>query len=430
MGVQNPNSTNYVHPNEPNILNLHKAMEYNALGQPIIRTVVGGGIGGIDAFGRTQVAEPYTLFDSQHRYTENDKFYTTLTGSGSKTHDANASLVNMIVTGSSGDKVVRETDRVFTYQPGKALEIFNTFTMASGATGLRQRVGYFSTTNGVFLEQNDDELYLVLRSYSSGSLTEERIAQDDWNTDTLDGNGKTGITLDITKSQILFIDIEWLGVGTVRAGFVIDGAFVIAHKFHHANSITGTYMTTATLPIRYEIENTGATGVSSTLKHICNTVISSGGFTPTGRSQTVGRGLTYYNLSTAGTFYHLVSIKLKSDRLDDVVIPTDLNIMTDSNQNLQFKLVKNATFGTTLTFTPDSSVDHSITDSSVTDQGTVLLSGYIVNKGEARGFNLEELRRYQLTRTSTADVYSVIVTADNNNTSATGNISWMEPLRG
>ena len=26
MGVQNPNSTSYVHPDEPNLLNLHKAM--------------------------------------------------------------------------------------------------------------------------------------------------------------------------------------------------------------------------------------------------------------------------------------------------------------------------------------------------------------------------------------------------------------------
>jgi hypothetical protein len=430
MGVQNPNSTSYVHPDEPNILNLHKAMEYNALGQPIIRTVAGGGTGGIDAFGRMQVAEPYTLFDSQHRYAENEKFFTTLSGSASKTYDANASLVNMVVSGASGDKVVRETDRVFPYQPGKALEIFNTFTMASGATGLRQRVGYFNDNNGIFLEQANNQLFLVLRSYSSGSLVENRVAQANWNTDTLDGNGNSKITLDVTKSQIQFIDIEWLGVGTVRAGFVIDGAFVIAHKFHHANSITGTYMTTATLPIRYEIENTGATDVSSTLKHICNTIISSGGFSPTGRSVTVGRGLSYYSLPTAGTFYHLVSIKLSSGRLDDVIIPTDVNVMTDSNQNLQFKLVKNATFGTTLSYTAANSIEYSITNSAVTNQGSVLLSAYIVNKGEARGFNLSDLLKYQLTRTSTADVYSIIVTADTNNTNATGNISWMEPLRG
>ena len=38
MGIQNPNSTNYVHNNEPNILNVHKAMDYNQQGQPLLRT--------------------------------------------------------------------------------------------------------------------------------------------------------------------------------------------------------------------------------------------------------------------------------------------------------------------------------------------------------------------------------------------------------
>ena len=38
MGIQNPNSTDYVHNNEPNILNIHKAMDYNQAGQPLLRT--------------------------------------------------------------------------------------------------------------------------------------------------------------------------------------------------------------------------------------------------------------------------------------------------------------------------------------------------------------------------------------------------------
>lgn len=424
MGNRNPNSTNYVHADEPNILNIHKAMEYNALGQPIIRTVSGGGTGGVDAFGRQQVAMPYTLFDSQHRYEENSKFFTVSTGTGTTTYDADASLVNMTVSGVGS--VIRETTQVFTYQPGKALEIFNTFTMSTGTTGLTQRVGYFNDENGVFFEQDDGELYLVLRSKSSGAVVENRVAQADWNVDPLNGNGNSKITLDETKSQIQFIDIEWLGVGTVRAGFVIDGAYVIAHKFHHANGITGTYMTTASLPIRYELTSTGP---SATLKHICNTVISNGGFSPSGYSNTIGRGLTYYTLGTAGTYYHMVSLRLDSARLDDVVIPTSVDVLTDSNTNLEFKIVKNATFATPLSFTANGATDYSLTDSAVTDQGEVLLSGYIVNKGEARGFDASELQKLQLTRTTTADVLSIIVTAESNSSSAAGNISWIEPLR-
>ena len=41
MGNRNPNSTAYVHPDEPNLLNLHKAMEYDPAGKPHIRVSLG-----------------------------------------------------------------------------------------------------------------------------------------------------------------------------------------------------------------------------------------------------------------------------------------------------------------------------------------------------------------------------------------------------
>lgn len=436
MGVRADNSTNYVHSDEPNLLNIHKAMDYNALGQPILRTMqgIGDGFGNADAFGRQKVAEPYTLFDSQHRYAKNDKFWELTATSGTATHDANASLVNMNVTADNGSSVIMESKRVFPYQPGKALEIFATFTMAASATGRRQRVGYFTTNNGVFLEKDGDTVYLVLRSYVSGSLVENRVAQDNWNGNKLNGTGETPITLDLEKSQILFIDIEWLGVGSVRCGFVINGAFILAHTFNHANLITGTYMTTAALPVRYEITNTSATSGAATLKHICSSVIINGGYKPSGKQRTAGRGLTYYTAATAGTFYHLVSIRLDSARLDDVVIPDEYNVMTDSNQNLQYKLVLNATFASSLVFSDHSegTVEYSTTDSAVTAEGTTLTTGYIVNKGEA-GKALMDLNELQLTRdggTSTANILSLICTADNNNVKMTGNIGWFEPMRG
>ena len=432
------NTTSYAHPQETNLLNVHKAMEYNALGQPIIRTVQsssGYEPSGTDAFGRLQVAQPQTLLDSQNVYKENTKFYTVTSGSGSTTFDADASLVDMDVTTASGDEVVKETRRVFPYQPGKALEILCTFCMESAKTNLRQRVGYFGVNNGIFLEQDDDTVYLVIRSKSSGTITENRVAQSNWNVDNLDGTGNSGITLDLTKSQILFIDIEWLGVGTVRCGFVIDGAFVFAHKFHHANTdnvASGTYMTTACLPIRYEITNTGTTASASTLKQICTSVVSSGGYTPRGLNHLAGRGLTYYTLSTSGTFYNLVSVKLDPDYLDDIVIPTEVSVLTDSNLNINFKLVTGATFASSLTFANvTDSVQRSITNTAVTDLGTELATRFVVNKGESRGFTREELEVLQLERDNNGAItLSLIATADTPNAKVTGNISYIEAIRG
>lgn len=432
------NSTSYSHPQETNLLNVHKAMEYNALGQPIIRTVQsssGYEPSGTDAFGRLQVAAPQTLLDSQNVYKENTKFYTVTSGTASTSFDSDASLVDMNVNSASGDEVIKETKRVFPYQPGKALEILATFCFNEPKTNLRQRVGYFGASNGVFLEQDDDTIYLVIRSSSSGSVVENRIAQSNWNVDPLDGTGNSGVTLDLTKSQIFFTDIEWLGVGTVRCGFVINGAFVFAHKFHHANTANlsnGTYMTTACLPIRYEITNTGATSGASTLKQICTSVVSSGGYTPRGIGHVAGRGLTYYTLATIGTFYNLVSIKLDPDYLDDIVIPTEVACLTDSNLNINFKLAVNCTFADTLVFTNNTdSVQSSITNTSVTDQGTVLASRFVVNKGEARAFTREELEVLQLERDNNgAILLSLIATADTPNAKVAGNITYIEAIRG
>ena len=434
------NTTNYTHPQESHLYSMHYAMEYNALGQPIIRTVQsssGSEPSGTDAFGRLQVAAPQTLLDSQNVYKENTKFYTITSGTASTSFDADASLVDMNVNSASGDEVIKETKRVFPYQPGKALEILATFCMEPAKTNLRQRIGYFGANNGVFLEQDDDTVYLVIRSKSSGSVVENRIAQSSWNVDKLDGTGNTGIILDVTKSQILFIDIEWLGVGSVRCGFVIDGAFVFAHKFHHANTSdlnvsNGTYMTTACLPVRYEITNTGATSGASTLKQICTSVISSGGYVPRGLNHVAGRGLAYYTFSSAGTFYNLVSIKLDPDYLDDIIIPTEIAVITDSNLNINFKLVVGATFASALTFTNTTdSVLQSISNQAVTDEGTVLNSRFVVNKGESRGFTREELEVLQLERDNNGAItLSLIATADTPNAKVAGNISFIEAIRG
>jgi hypothetical protein len=149
--------------------------------------------------------------------------------------------------------------------------------MNPAKAGLRQRVGYFGDDNGFFLERAGATVQFVKRTRVTGVVENNIVAQTDWNIDKLDGTGPSLLTLNLDNPQILFIDIEWLGVGTVRMGFVIDGKFVHCHSFHHANQNTspkGAYIQTATLPLRSEIENTSTTASNSTLKIICSTVIS------------------------------------------------------------------------------------------------------------------------------------------------------------
>ncbi len=182
--------------------------------------VVTFGGGNIDAFGRLRIASPFTLFDSQNRYAIDAQFDTSTTGSGSTSHLSNESSVQLSVTTASGDEVIRETKRVFPYQPGKSLLVMETFVFAAQQDNLRQRVGYFGANDGVYLEQNGTDVRFVVRTSTSGSADDTGyVAQANWNVDKLDGTGPSGKTINLTtspKAQILFMDFEWLGVGTVR----------------------------------------------------------------------------------------------------------------------------------------------------------------------------------------------------------------------
>jgi hypothetical protein len=296
-----------------------------------------------DAFGRLRTSTPLTLFDSQNRYAKDPQFDESLSGSATCTHLANESSVAMNVTTVSGDQVVRQSKRVFPYQPGKSLLIMCTFAMAAGATNLRQRVGYFNANNGIFLQQNNNALSLVIRTYTSGSASDTRaVAQADWNGDKLDGSGASGITLDVTKTQIFFIDLEWLGVGTVRCGFIIDGEYIVAHTFNNANSLSSVYMQTAILPVRYEITATGTVAAAKTLKQICSTVISEGGYEQ--KSSLTWARMTTEKTSIGTSFLPLVSIRLKSTNLGAIVIPNGFSFMpTSASDYFEIALIKNPT---------------------------------------------------------------------------------------
>ena len=226
----------------------------------------------LDAFGRQRISGPTSIFDYQAQYDTGPLLWeNNTTGSGTATHNANKSAVDLATTTASGDKVVRVTRQYHRYQPGKSQLILMTFVLEAAQTNLRQRVGYFDDNDGIFLEVENSTINFVRRTSTSGSVVDNEVAQASWNLDTIP-------ELDLTKAQILIIDLEWLGVGSVRVGFVIDGEIRYCHQFRHANVIDSIYMTTANLPVRFEIENTGTVTGTPTLQSICASVISEGGF--------------------------------------------------------------------------------------------------------------------------------------------------------
>jgi len=398
--------------------------------------ITAAGVAG-DAFGRLRTSDPFTLFDSSHRYQDNDLWSTATGVSSDATFNANAGLVDLNVTTTSGGYVTRETKRVFSYQPGKSLLVLSTFVMEPAKDNLRQRVGYYGADNGLYLQLADSTLSFVERSSVTGTLAETLVNQADWNIDKLDGTGPSGKTLDITKAQILWMDIEWLGLGTVRLGFVIDGLFVHCHSFHHANLIESTYITTASLPLRYEIENLDTTAGVSTLKQVCSTVISEGGYELRGRQGAIGTPIsTPRDLAATGVLYPIVSLRLKSspDRLDAIVIPTAASILGDGNNAFfEWRLQSNATTsgGAWASAGTNSSVEYNLSGTS-SSGGFTLAKGYISSTRQSTN-SIDILKaalfQFQLQRNGlagTPEEFSLLVQTKTAGDDVYASIDWEE----
>ena len=372
----------------------------------------------LDAFGRLRVSQPYTLFDAQQRYGLDETFVSNVANGGSVTFVASQSSANLQVTNTIVSFAARETQFVFTYQPGKSLLFLATFVMTEASTGFRQRVGYFGRENGYYFEIAD-QAYMVERSNSTGTVTTVAIPQSQWNIDTLMGTGPSGLTLDKSTSQILWIDIEWLGVGNVRTGFVINGQFIPVHIFQHANYSRFAYITTAVLPVRYEIETVSAGApASSNLIQICSTVISEGGYDPPYRL--FSNISSFSRLMTAKTWYPVCSMRLAPGQLDAVVHIRQIDIVMTSPDVLHWAIWSNVT-ATNLTgeaFVTDPwsktvQIDNSATAIDISSSRRIA-NGIVSSTNQATSPQALDLNKYfsQIGRnsfTQTSDILTLAV---------------------
>jgi hypothetical protein len=308
--------------------------------------------------------------------------------------------------------IIRETKNVFAYQPGKSLLVLASFVMSDGPT--YQRVGYFNSSNGIFVERDSlGDVYIVIRN---NGVDEERIPRSSWNTNKCPG-------LDLTKAQIFWIDIEWLGVGSVRAGFVIDGVFITAHAFHHSNKRSSVYMTTAILPVRYEISGTG------TMKQICASVISEGGYDQKLPLFVHIRGTTNADavlLATAGVVYPIISIRLKSGYFDSIVKLKYIDVLAISNDNITWFLIKNPVLtGASWVSHSNSTLVEIDTSATAMSGGSNIYAGYASQRTTVQ-IPIDDID-FAIGRTHLAsDVITLAMSGFNNNLNIGAMLSWIE----
>lgn len=335
----------------------------------------------IDAFGRGRVSMPYTLGDYKHLYGLDPNFIDYKVNGGDVAFQANQACARLSTTSNSSSIIVHQTKFYHHYMPGKSQVILSSFNFYAATTNVTKRTGYFDDNDGIYLEQaGNGTLTWVVRSYVTGAPTERRSTQSQWSVDKCDGTGPSGFNIDITKTQLMWIDFQWLGVGRVRCGFVHDGQYVLAHEFNNSNNLATVYLSNPNLPVRCEMVNVGTT-TGAFMDQICSTVISEGGYVEAGTDWAV---TNTPRLLTAGSTLPIMAIRLKNtfrtykNRM--IVRMGNLKVFSDG-ENIKWRLIKlpdtsQLTETTWTSVDDDSGVEYNVDATAFTD-GDEIDNGWV-----------------------------------------------------
>jgi hypothetical protein len=316
--------------------------------------------------------------------------------------------------------------------------------LASGGPGtdVRTRFGVFDNAadktavgtdvsgNGYFFQLDGSSLSIVKRSYITGSQVDTVVPQASWNVDPLNGLGPSGITLNPANMNIFWMDMEWLGAGSVRIGIVYNGRFYIAHIFHHANLIATMHTQTATLPVRYEVERTAGAGAFTAYQG-CATAISEGGYNP--RGQIFGQLRTSGISCAAGSWTPLISIRPAISKSRTSILPLHVDSFTTSNQPYAIALIHGVGTYAPVTLTGVSwaaAATNSLAQYDVT--ATAVTGGRIVatalSSSVQREISLAVTDEYLLAASITGQPDTLTLAAQGLGGSATcyGSITWRE----
>jgi hypothetical protein len=249
-------------------------------------------------------------------------------GTATSVHINSSVLMSVLDT---GDIVIRQSRLYCQYQPAKSLVIRMTGVINADNNDIDtiSRLGYFDKHNGLFFEYSNQIMKIVKRNND----VDEIVTQTDWNFDTLDGNGPSGITIPFDKNLIYNIEFAFLGVGVVKMGVYYGGAFYLAHCFFHTD-ILYPYIHTPNLPTRYEISSSGGAGE---LICTCASVQSEGGYNLIGNPFSIGMdtGLIIQNTNLT----YGMSIRLKNNKRD-IIRLTSISLVCSTSGNFMFDILK------------------------------------------------------------------------------------------
>ena len=360
----------------------------------------------VDAFSRLRISNPFIINEALHTYDAKEYLYTTsVSGGGTVTYIPNDSLVELSVGTALGDKAIRQSKTFAQYTAGQSLFSLYTAVFEAMKVGLTQKVGFFSDNDGIFYYTDGLEMGVCRRSSIGGVIVDNKVSSINFSHDNVDGTGELPI-LDITKTLIFGMDMQYLGVGRVR--FYVDHAGVL-HKVHemlHDNILDLPYLKNPAAPFRYEIENTAVTASASTLKWICSVVMSEGDKKIPSTTRSVDSGNSLVTVSSA-SLTPVLSIRLKSAFNRATILPSNLDVHVTTNDDVKWALI----FGGAISGGAWNSV-HANSITEVNNGGTLtggeqLASGYVDSASAKAALSAKALRAIASDYTGTSDIITL-----------------------
>lgn len=343
----------------------------------------------VDAFSRWRTSEPNYVFDTNFQYDLQPLVFEAVTAQSGATvtHESlERSALMTFANTPTGGKAYMQTYEWFRYQAGRSQMVLLTFNLLGGVANTKKFVGYSDGNNGIELQLNGTQPRLAL--LSDTAKDDEFVNQADWNIDPMNGTGASGITLNFSKTNILVIDFQWLGVGRVRVGFDIDGLVYYVHQFDHANHQDVAYMQTANLPVRAGMTCTGT--VSTTMRFICASVTSEGGETDVG-----GYNFSVEGTGTAGSNAraHILSVRplttFNSIANRSKFVLESVEVLVTGAQPVEWELVLGQAISGTTAFNPVNSTYSGMefnTLGTISNAPTIVIaSGYVASTAANRG---------------------------------------------
>ena len=327
-------------------------------------------------------------------YNINADYIITTIASGGSVTQANSMAVLSTSTNTLGSARV-STRNVLRYSPGLGALVRFTAIFTTGVALSQQIIGIGDDIDGFFFGYNGTD-FSILR-VSNGVFN--WIPQASWNDDIMNGTGPSGMTLNQTLGNVYTIQYQWLGFGVIN--FFIEetttGQPILVHRIQYPNTAIVPTVYNPTFPLTARVLNNGNNTNVVLQSPSAMAFVEGDGFNEAIVTRNAASASVSLSTPTNQNVLTLRNNALFATKTNRTRIRVDfISASSEANRTVRFRVIRNATFGTALTYTAVNSstsvVDFSSTLSTIS--GGVLVMAFEIAIGASNQLLIDSLDIY------------------------------------